>query len=191
MSRALTIKQRRELEAREQQLASQKRPHNCDWVVADISLSMNWAAFEDKRRITCLRDALRPLAGRVQVLAFNNTTQFVQADEIPDAGGGTDLAGALRTMHELEPLHILVVSDGEPNNKPDALTEATKLSDQCVIDVLYIGPQETAAEEFMQALARAGRGRYSKFDINKQSPLLLGNKVSDMLALPAPTTVVL
>lgn len=181
-----------ELKRKQAEQLTEQKLHNMDWICADTSGSMASPAFEGKKRIECLREAVTPFAGRVQVIAFPGGTwsySFCSADEIPNAVGGTPMTEAFNKLLELEPLHILVVSDGQPDRKSTALEAAGKLAEQCVIDVLYIGPEDPDAITFMQELARMGHGRYSKFDLNNQSPLLLGNKVAEMLALPAPGTI--
>jgi hypothetical protein len=194
--------------AKQEQARTEQQLHNWDWIAADCSGSMASPAFEGKSRINCLREAVKPYAGRVQVLAFGtlgpNELSFVQADEIPNACAGTPMSAAIKKLAELEPLHILIVSDGQPtdsvydeqepasrilDSKSSALHWAKKLADQCVIDVMYIGPENADAQNFMQELARTGRGRYVRFDMNVQSPLMLSTTVGKMLALPAPGAI--
>jgi hypothetical protein len=194
MSRALTIRQRRELAdqaARDAVATRYKIPPNSDIMVADCSGSMYDIAFEGKTRYDCLKTAIQPFKGRVQVLAFNDYCTECAVDTIPHPSGGTRLSDALAKVATLEPLHVLVVSDGEPDSKERALTQADVIAPQAIIDVLYIGPPENErAIEFMKELARHGHGRYQAFDTKAFSPELLESGANRLLALPTPTKTI-
>lgn len=168
-----------------------KAPKNADLVLADISSSMNESAQDGMSRYKCLCKAMEPFVGRANVIAFNNDVYEVPADKIPPPYGYTAMHLALYRAVQLDPLHVLVISDGHPDSRDQAKTAATLLAEKCIIDALYIGPANECNEEFMRELARIGRGRFSKFDLTKQTAKMLEDKVSSMLSLPAPKTVTL
>lgn len=160
---------------------------NMDMVLADYSGSMSGVACEGKSKIDCLRMAMTPLVGRVLVLAFSDDVIEVDADAIPDPYAGTNLLKALRACESYEPMHVLVISDGAPYPKDECLPEAARLSENFIIDVLYVGrASDTDCIEFMRSLAKAGRGRYQAFDLERQAPALLESTVAKLLSLPAP-----
>lgn len=174
---------------REERMKMQKTtPQGAELALCDISGSMAGPAKDGRRCIDCLRDAMAPLVGQVHVLAFESQVHEVDADLIPEPMGGTDLTRALDRALQLKPKAVLVVSDGEPNNRDTALEAARMIVAQLKIriNVIYIGPDDTSAKDFMKELAKIGHGRYKEFDIAVNNPLLLGQKVKGMLALPAP-----
>lgn len=171
-------------------------PKQQDMVIADLSGSMSYSAFEGKSRYQCLQEALAPYLGRVQVLAFNNFVREVDADSLPEPAGFTAMDKAFKVATYLEPLKVLVISDGCPDNKERAIDEAKKLVNEKedgtfdrTIDVMYIGPANEVAEAFMHKLSDIGHGRYFNFEVDKQSPALLEQKIGSLLALPQPGTI--
>lgn len=193
------IKRRTEdtaLTTEKQRKVTAQTPKNQDMVIADLSGSMSYSAFEGMSRYECLQQALAPYLGRVQVLAFNNYVREVDADSLPVPAGFTAMDKAFQVATYLEPLKVLMISDGCPDNKGRAIDEAKKLINEKtdgtfdrVMDVMYIGPENEAAEAFMRQLADIGHGRYFNFKIDKQSPALLEQKIGSLLALPQPGTI--
>ena len=163
--------------------------HEQDMVIADLSGSMASRAFDNRSRYQCLQEALAPFKGRVQVLAFNSHVWEVDADSLPSPDNFTAMHKALDTAIILEPIHVLLISDGLPDSREHAFDSARTLANQCIIDVMYIGPEDSNAESFMRQLADIGRGRYFNFKIDKQSPALLEAKIDSLLALPAPGSI--
>lgn len=164
---------------------------NSDLILADISGSMaGRSSMANLSCWSCLKQALQAQGERAAVLAFETFVHETTADNLPPPTGGTNLTGALEHAMALEPLHVLVISDGEPNNPETALEAASRLANDCIIDVLYIGPNNEQAKQFMRSLAEVGRGRYMEFDLTaEKSPLELTSKVSSLLALPGPGTI--
>lgn len=174
------------------QVTTRKRaPKNADLIVADLSSSMNHGAFGGKSRYDCLCMAIKDFTGRASVLAFNNRVFEVDCDALPYPSGSTKLHLALHRAVELTPLHVLVISDGAPDNVQWALGETALLAEMCIVDALYVGPEDKVCEDFMRELARIGRGRYAAFNMSEHTPKMLEQKVGAMLSLPAPSTVTL
>ena len=165
-----------------------KLAHNCDLVLADISGSMCAPSGQaGLSKWDCLKTALKAQGDRIAILAFETFIHEVfDANNLPDPMGGTNLNKALIAAIELEPIHVLVVSDGEPQNQLGCFKSAAKLATDCIIDTLFIGSDHDAhGIYFMQELAKIGRGRFVKYDLEQTSgPLLLTEKVSNLLALP-------
>ena len=191
MSRGLTYKDRYDLERRPKARGRVEIPQNADLILADKSSSMGLAAFAGKTRIDCVNEALKPFRGRAYMLAFSSRVEELDCGDTLQAEGSTNLAAALGRAIELEPIHVLVMCDGEPNSKPSALQAASKLAEQCLIDTLYIGPEtDVEAINFMKELAAVGHGRFSIFSLTESSPLLLEQKIDSLLCLPDPGSVV-
>lgn len=171
-----------------------KTPHHCDMVIADLSSSMDSSAYENKSRYECLQEAMRPYAGRVQVIAFNDRVWEVDADSLPHPEGMTAMEKAFKAAQQLVPLKVLLISDGCPNNEETAIEEAKALVGpdiirKVIIDVLYIGPKDQKAEAFMHRICEIGGGRYMDFEVDKNSPALLESSIGNLLALPAPGSI--
>ncbi len=185
MSKALTFKQQHDLTIRRGKVT----PKNADLILVDRSGSMGSPAIGGKSRINCVREALAPFKGRAHVLAFDDSVEEVDCDNIPKPRGTTLLGKALEFTISLEPLHVLVMCDGYPTD--EVFGAAGRLAQQCIIDALYIGPpSDERAINFMRQLAEVGHGRFSLFDLTEKSPLLLSQGVESMLALPDPASVV-
>lgn len=69
-------------------------------------------------------------------------------------GFGTDLAHALRAGAKLNPEHIVLISDGQPNSPDRALAIARTML--CRIDVYYCGSGAAREVQFCRDLAQYG-----------------------------------
>ena len=123
----------------------------------DVSGSMN-DEIHDVRKIDSLRDVMDKYPD-AQKICFSNGVSECQ--DIPEPGGGTDLARALRFIKsKISPLpeRIVVISDGEPDSRSDAKAEAAKLG--LPIDIIFIGDEESSGEWFMEELAQQTGGEH-------------------------------
>jgi Mg-chelatase subunit ChlD len=129
-------------------------------ILLDRSGSMAERTSEPKTRIEALRECVSTLekdGARFRKFWFDDECQEVQS-EIPAPRGGTDLTKAIETIQKLNPRHVIVVSDGFPNDRDSALQSAKKLF--CKIDTFYIGPLSSyEAIDFMRKLATDHGGR--------------------------------
>lgn len=152
-------------------------------VLADVSGSMASTAWGGRSKHSLLRDAvaatLQP--GQHELMAFSDGVQLLARPAmLPEPVGGTALHLALKAALERNPGRILVISDGEPDNEAEALAVAARFAG--VIDVLYIGSDaNVAAMRFLQALARAGYGRYQSNDIAQPGRPALTNTIQLLL----------
>lgn len=167
-------------------------PRNAHLVLADISSSMDLRTSFGMSRIDCLRKALTPYKGRVHVVAFNNSVMECDPDMLPAAYGGTSMHKALDRAAELLPRKVLLMSDGEPDLKTATIEAAKVLAKDCNIDTLFIGdPNDEGAKDLMRQIAEIGGGSYSEFDLgHAQDAKQLGSEIDKILALPAPSTIV-
>lgn len=66
------------------------------------------------------------------------------------------MAEAFRTVKRNGVSHVVLITDGQPDNENDALTESVGLK----VDCFYVGPDP--ASDFLQHLCRARGGSYGK-----------------------------
>ena len=133
-------------------------------IIVDVSGSMNQrdsrggrprydVALEELARLQ------KQLPGKLAVICFSSTVQFVPGGLPPMLDGGTDLAGALKfaKIADVPGVRFVVISDGEPNSQREALDAARAFTNR--IDTIYVGPEDdTNAREFLRELAEASGG---------------------------------
>ena len=109
------------------------------------------------RKIEAVREvmAMIPNANKI---CFSSNVHIT--DSIPEPNGGTNMARAFEyvaTMKGSNPKKIVIVSDGEPDNKALAFNSALKL--HIPVDVIYIGAEGDRGEAFMKELASKTGGK--------------------------------
>ena len=144
---------------------------SCDaLVIVDSSASMTIQdASGGRTRHQAARDELRTLQsslpGRVGVIVFSSTVQFVPGGDYPELNGGTDLAQALQFVKVADDcgIKIIVVSDGDPDDRQKALAVAQTFKTH--IDAIYIGPKrERNGCDFLRQLCEATSGKFVTSD---------------------------
>ena len=139
---------------------------SCELItVVDVSGSMEMR--DSRGGQSRYRVALEELAklqksrpGKVAVIAFSQSVEFVPGGVPPMLGGGTDLAAALRFAHMADSasMRFVVISDGYPDDDDAALAEAAKYVAR--IDTVYVGPEsDRHGREFLARLAAASGGQ--------------------------------
>ena len=105
----------------------------------------------------------RQYPGKIAVIAFSGHAELVPGGSPALMGGDTDMVAALKAAKPADGLGIKIVllSDGEPNDREATLAEARKF--KTPIETVYIGPErESRGREFLQELARKTGGSYQK-----------------------------
>lgn len=99
------------------------------------------------------------LPGKLAIVSFSDIALLCPTGRPDFLGGGTNLAGALRYARtfDVDGVRFIVVSDGEPDSKTDALAEAARISGR--IDTIYVGPESGAGREFLARLANVSGGK--------------------------------
>lgn len=149
-------------------------------LIVDMSGSMGSRdAPGGRSRYQAAEDELRrlqeELPGKVAVVAFSSTVEFVPGGIPPRMGGGTDMAAALRFLLPADNtgVKLVMISDGWPNNAEDTLAVAAQFETQ--IDCVFIGPESGMEAErgrdFLKRLADATGGKAFK---SSQPGLLKG-----------------
>lgn len=141
-------------------------------ILADVSQSMSEQA-GSRSKHAILADALGRCDPDIPVLAFASLVDIMQRDPstgaalLPTPHGGTALHLALQKARDYQPTHILVVSDGHPDNPSRALAEADRLG-KVSIDVIYCGPDhDREGVDFMRRLTRHG-GQYRHYSATRE-----------------------
>lgn len=129
-------------------------------LLCDVSGSMSsMADSPGERRIDALRGAVSAI--RTRGIPFRQavfSSDVMWSDVIPEPTGGTNMAGAFRFCAAINPEHVIIVSDGEPDNQEAALAEAKAL--KCKIDVFYVGPSsDVRCKTFLESLATSTGGK--------------------------------
>ena len=160
---------------------------SCDAVIlVDVSGSMNAEDSRDgKSRYAVAMEDLaalqRHMPGKLAVICFSDTTLFAPGGQPPMLNGGTNLAGALKfaRVADVPDMQFVVISDGVPDDKAQALAEAAKY--KAHIDTVFVGPESDyeGGRTFLAKLAAKSGGQAVTADraqelATKTAALLLG-----------------
>lgn len=165
-----------------------------EWIIADQSGSMGSPCdgktfiTGQRRRIDALNDAINSFGDHIQTIAFSDNVELHKGHVSLIPLGGTNLTKALMVVQKYEPNYIIVISDGAVNDELSSEHEARHLSAYCIIDTLYIGPDDAKAVAFMKRLSEIGSGRFKRYDITKPQQLSLTQVIQGLL--PAPSEVI-
>lgn len=144
-------------------------------LLLDISGSMNEFISAGVKKIS----ELRKLAGEfteVRRFVFNTTCRELQSTEdVPEAWAGTGLQVAFMKVKSVGIQHVVLITDGRPDNEYQALTASKGLR----VDVFYVGPDP--APEFLRDLCRQTAGEYGKASL--KAPKELGAAVRERLQI--------
>jgi hypothetical protein len=158
-------------------------------ILADVSGSMGFPVSLDKRRIDVLRTTLAAILPSVPdacLVAFNDNVFLLEPGQpLPEPAGNTALHLALERARTMWCDHVIVIADGEPDDKQAAIKVALALD--CRISTYYCGEEgNRAATSFLKTLAlcsRHGVGRAMLGDLRK--PEKLAGELRLLLAGPA------
>jgi von Willebrand factor type A domain len=132
-------------------------------ILCDVSGSMSGALPSGKSRIQvmkeCLLRVVSSLNGQAAVILFGKTTTYLKSWESFDAdrwaaGCTTNLAAAMRAANRLNPSHIIVITDGSPNQPAEAKAQARTML--CKVDVYYCGPGDGETVNFCKDFVQFG-----------------------------------
>lgn len=104
------------------------------------------------------------MPGQIAVFAFSDDVRFVPSGILPELGvlgAGTGMAKALRYVKrmglDVPGIRIVLISDGEPDNRDATLAQARKFTVR--IDTIYVGPEDRPrGRDFLALLARESGG---------------------------------
>lgn len=137
-------------------------------VIVDVSGSMHTLdAPGNKSRYDAacaeLESLQRAYPGKIGIVAFSDTAQFVPGGKPMMQGGGTNMVAALDTVKCADGLGIklILISDGQPDSPEETIARASRFKTH--IDTVYIGSErESSGREFLQRLAKATGGNFAK-----------------------------
>jgi len=126
-------------------------------LLVDISGSM--AGEPERKAQEHLTKLQSQFPGALVVLAFNHHAKIHPGGNLPNASGGTDLAKALKLLHNADGLELkfILASDGHPDNPSLAMVEAARFTDK--IDCIYLSDDQMGID-FLKRLARATGGDF-------------------------------
>lgn len=142
----------------------------------DTSGSMN-RSYQGKRLIDHLKSAI---ADYPNLRKFSFNSGFYP-DTIPNPDGGTDMAYAFGQIFHFYPQHIILVSDGLPNDQTAAI-EAAKRT-KAKVDIIYIGKPGDPGEAFMLRLARLCGGQTFTASLLKNVENQISNTVQKLIGM--------
>lgn len=117
----------------------------------------------------------KQLPGKIAVVNFSSTVEFVPGGVPVFLSGGTDLTRALEFVRVADGLvQFVVISDGQPDNSVTALDTARRFKSK--IDVVYVGPEDDYAggRQFLEQLARASGGKFVTADRARELATAVG-----------------
>lgn len=100
------------------------------------------------------------MPGKIAVIAFSSSVQFVPGGQPPFLCASTDLAAALQfaKVADVPGMRFVVISDGEPDDAQGALAIAATYQNR--IDTVYVGPEAyPSGRRFLEQLATAKGGQ--------------------------------
>lgn len=98
--------------------------------------------------------------GKVAIISFSDNAQWC-FNGVPEMlGMSTNLAGALKFAKQVDNPYIkfVVISDGEPNSRTEALEVAATLKGK--ISCVYVGPENGDGRAFLKELANQHNGTF-------------------------------
>lgn len=102
--------------------------------------------------------------------------QFVES--VPNAVGSTPLTEAIQFAQAHGAGHLIVISDGLPDNSASALAAASQFGGP--IDGFFVGSRPSHGEEFLRQLALASGGKMESLSL--ADPKQLANSLKGLLS---------
>lgn len=151
----------------------------------DVSGSM-YEHIDDKSKLEHLRSIMKdyPEARKMcfssDVICNIDGLGYVNCDIPRHADGTTNLTDAIKYLRKLSrrPERIVLISDGEPDNKDTAMHEVVQFS--VPIDIIFIGQKGSSGEMFMINLAKNTKGK--EFTIDDKSNINFQKQLSGKIA---------
>jgi Mg-chelatase subunit ChlD len=160
-------------------LADLVRSRRRSMMLVDTSGSMNEFTKTRQTKIDALRQTVATIrqSHPVPVAEFNSITQLIEGEYIPNPRGGTQAAKAINFCRAQGATHIVMVTDGQPHDRYEALDAARAFGGP--IDVFYIGGAGDYGADFCRELARITGGTCNITDMT--APKELAGNVTKLL----------
>ena len=148
-------------------------PNAISCILADISGSMYGEP------IRKLRELMDGLDSNRRFIFDSAAEELKPGQKIPEPRGTTNMTDAFKLLKKEGINHVVMITDGSPDNKQTALEE----SDGLRIDIFYVGAGE--ATDFLKDLAHKTGGKFGQR--NLKDHLQLQTEISGLLEPPKST----
>lgn len=146
-------------------------------LLLDTSYSMEYDV-AGRRKIDSLRDAVANLPLSLRRFHFGCVCEECGAT-IPEPSGSTAMVPALQKIKQSGANHIIMVTDGQPNESYAVVIEEAR---GLTIDAIFIGdPSDLSAKEFLKSLTAATGGRYGENTMDVDGVRELENNIIRLL----------
>lgn len=146
-------------------------------LLLDTSYSMACLA-DGKRKIDSLRAAVTNLPISLRRFHFGCVCEEC-GNTIPEPEGGTAMVPALKKVKQSGANHVIIVTDGQPNETYGAVIEEAR---GLIIDAIFIGSHDDIfAKDFLKNLTMATGGRYAENNMDVQGSRELENNIVRLL----------
>jgi hypothetical protein len=124
------------------------------------------------RKIDRLREVVDQVRAQcpAEMVSFGRTTGIIS--EVEEPGGSTPLDQALQIAADNGFHHLVVISDGQPNNPEAALAIAK--ANGFLIDTCFVGTADAYGEKFLEELAHQNGGTSQRGDLTEPLQLTRG-----------------
>ncbi len=147
-------------------------------LLLDISGSMDEWIGPNQTKMSELRKLAAQFTD-IRTFIFSSTCEELpKGTRIPDTNGGTAMGLAFTTVKLSRIDHVIMITDGEPDNEQQAL----KASDGLRIDCFYVGPDPAPA--FLKRLCNHTSGQYGDATLTNLGELT--SAVKERLQIAAP-----
>ena len=145
-------------------------------LLIDVSGSMLDRVNNEQTKFSIMQNILNDIQG-YRRFAFDDFCREIKQDELlPRTMGGTRMHLAFEEIKKNNLKHIILVTDGIPDNEELALDAAKGLN----IDVIYIGPKPVP--DFLKKLTSLNNGVFTNIDLLSAGGIkVLENKIKGFL----------
>ena len=133
-------------------------------LLIDVSISMGAPAFinvngegKDKSRYDLTLETLEKFPAIRKFVFSRDCHEILEGDKIPSPNGSTALDLGFKRVSEKGLKHIVLLTDGQPNDEHAALSAARAIKD-LKLNIIYIGPKPIPL--FLTQLANAVNGTF-------------------------------
>ena len=151
-------------------------------LLLDISISMGAFATLDvgnKSRYDLMLETIEKFPIIRKFVFSNNCHEVPAGAEIPKPNGSTALDKGFNTVNEKGLKHIILLTDGGPNDTHAAIAAAKQIKD-LKLNIIYIGPKPIP--QFLIDLAHAVGGTFDEVTlISGAAQKILENKIKGFL----------
>ena len=140
----------------------QRQAQRTTMLLIDYSGSMDSPAEQgsNTRKIDALRGIAQQLKQdlpQLPQIGFGRRVGFIET--VPEPDGMTPLTEGMEFAQQHHAGHLIVVSDGMPDDPQGALAVARTFGGP--IDVFYVGPRPSEGEDFLRQLSQASGGQFA------------------------------